>query len=70
MCQRERTDVPDGWTDRWTGTVVSGAVGGEPSRASDGKASGADLAGRAKAARKAAGAGVPLTSPPLWNTVS
>jgi hypothetical protein len=41
--------------DRWIGTGASGAVDRKVSRASDGKASGADLAGKAKAAGEAAG---------------
>jgi hypothetical protein len=48
--------------DEWMGAGVSGAVAGKPSRASDGKVSGAGPAGRVKAAGEAAGAGVPLTA--------
>jgi hypothetical protein len=47
--------------DGWTGTGASRAVDGKVSGASNRKASGADLGGRVKAAREAAGMGVPLT---------
>jgi hypothetical protein len=70
--QRERTDVPDGWTVRWMGAGVSGAPGGKPSEASgaspngklsragpDGKPSGVGPDGKPF---KVSGAGVPLTA--------
>jgi hypothetical protein len=60
-CQRDRTGVPVGSTDEWTGAGASGAVDRKPSGASDKKVSGAEPAGRAKATGEAARAGVPLT---------
>jgi hypothetical protein len=70
MCQRDQTDIPDGWTDKWMGTGASRVVDGKASRALDGKAARVEPARRVKAAGEAAGAGVSLTYTLHSNTVN